>query len=48
MKKKTDKYEEFAGEFKNEAKLDEELDEEEIDKDDIEGEHFEEDEEAWE
>ena len=37
-----DKYEEFAGEFKNEAELDEEFDEEGIDRDEAEREHFEE------
>jgi len=37
-----DKYEEHAGEFKNEAEIEEELDEEGIDIEEAEKEHFEE------
>ena len=37
-----DKFKEFASEFKNEADVEEELDEEEMDIDKIEKEHFEE------
>jgi len=37
-----DKYEEFGGEFKNDAELDEEFDAEGIDRDKAEREHFEE------
>ena len=39
-----DEYEEHAGEFKNEAELEEELDEEGIDLEEAEREHFGEDE----
>jgi len=39
-----DKFEEFAGDFKNEADLEEELDEERLDKEKVEEEHFEEEE----
>lgn len=39
-----DKYEELGGEFKNEAELEEEMDEENIDLNEAETEHFEEDE----
>jgi len=42
MKEKKDKYEEHGVEFKNEAELEEELDEEGLDKNEIEKEHFEE------
>ena len=35
-----DKFEEFAGSFKNEAELEEELDEEGLNVDDVEKEHF--------
>ncbi|MDD5192745.1 MAG: hypothetical protein PHH54_06580 [Candidatus Nanoarchaeia archaeon] len=49
MKKPKDKYKELGGEFKNDAALDEELDEEGADKDKAEEEHFEETEEDdWE
>ena len=37
-----DKFEEFAGDFKNEAELEEELDEEGLNVDKVEKEHFEE------
>jgi len=39
---KKDKFKEFAGEFKNEANIEEELDEEEIDINDAEKNHYEE------
>lgn len=39
-----DKYEEFAGDFKNEADLEEEMDEERIDVGEASASHFEEDE----
>ena len=42
MAKKKDKYEEFAGEFKNEAELEEELEEEDLNPKIVEEEHFEE------
>lgn len=44
MAKKKDKYEEFAGEFKNEAQLEEELEEEDLDPKEVEEKHFEEEE----
>ena len=37
-----DKFEEFAGEFKNESAIEEELDEERLDLDDVEKKHFDE------
>ena len=42
QKMKKDKFKEFAGEFKNEANIEEELDEEEIDINDAEKNHYEE------
>lgn len=41
--KKKDKYKELAGEFKNEGDILEEADEEELDLDELEREHFDED-----
>jgi hypothetical protein len=42
MAKKKDLYEEFAGEFKNEAEFEEELEQEDLDPKRVEKEHFEE------
>jgi len=43
-KEKKDKYEEFAGDFKNETELEEELEEEDLEEGEVEKKHFEEDE----
>ena len=45
VKMKKDKFKELAGDFKNEADLEEELDEEGLDKDEVEKQHFEEEDE---
>jgi hypothetical protein len=43
-KEKKDKYEEFAGDFKNETTFEEELEEEGLEEGEVEKEHFEEEE----
>ena len=42
--KKTDKFKEFAGDFKNETELEEELEAEGLDEGEVEKQHFEEEE----
>jgi len=42
MTKKKDKYEELAGDFKNEAELEEEIEEDTLDVKEVENKHFEE------
>lgn len=48
MKQKKDKYKEHACEFRNEAACEEELNEELEDVDEVEKEHFEEEDDTWE